>query len=68
MRNFLDPIELFDLVKSINARRKATMESEYLVLYYGCERKVVKKFSKELPDICVSVLPQAFIIKSVAEL
>lgn len=66
MGNFLDSVKLFDLIKSVDTRRKTSMECKYLVLYYSCQGKIVEEFSKEFPNISISVFPQTLIIKSVA--
>jgi hypothetical protein len=41
------------------------MEAENLIFNHSCEWQVVEEFCELFPDVCVAVLPQTFIIKSV---
>lgn len=41
------------------------MKTEDLVVDQGGERKVVKEVGKVLPDVCVSVFAQTFVVKAV---
>ena len=41
------------------------MKAEDISLYYCCQWEVVKKLSESKPYVCISILPQAFIIKAV---
>jgi hypothetical protein len=41
------------------------METENLSFNYGSQGEVIKKFCEMLPDICVTVLPQAFIVETI---
>jgi hypothetical protein len=43
------------------------MQTENLTLYEGGKRKIIEKVCKILPDVSISVLPQAFVIKTIAE-
>ena len=67
MRNFLDSVELSDLVKSVDRRRETSMEGENLVFNDSSEGKVVEKLCESFPDIGVSVLSEAFIIKAISK-
>ena len=42
------------------------MEAENLIFNNGCEWQVVEEFCELFPDVCVTVLPQTLIIKSVS--
>jgi|APAra0007618328_1042625.scaffolds.fasta_scaffold12291_3 hypothetical protein len=41
--------------------------SSNLTLYECCKREIIEKVRKILPHICISVFPQAFVIKTIAE-
>lgn len=41
------------------------MEAENLIFNNSCEWKVIEEFCELFPDVCVTVFPQALIIKSV---
>jgi hypothetical protein len=41
------------------------MQTENLTLYEGGKRKIIEKVCKILPDVSISVLPQAFVIKTI---
>jgi len=63
--DFHKTIKLFDLVEGIDTWRKSTVEAEDAILDNGCERQEVEEGCEVLPDIGVSILPQALIIKAV---
>lgn len=65
MRYLLDSIKLLDLIKSVNARRKASMETEDLLFNHSSQRQVVKKLCEALPNICIAVFAQTLVIESV---
>lgn len=67
MRNFLNSIELFNLIKSVNAWGKTTVKTENLTFDNSCQWKIIEKLSELFPYIGISVLSQTFIIKSIAK-
>jgi hypothetical protein len=58
---------LSDLVQSVNAGGKTTVETEDLAFNDGSQGEIVKKLSEHLPHVGVAVLPQTFIIEAVAD-
>ena len=44
------------------------METEDGVLYYGSQRKVVKKLSELFPNIGITIFTQALIIESISKI
>lgn len=67
MRNFLDSVELSDLIESVDGWRESSVETEDLTLDDGCQRKVIEEFGKLLPDVGVSVLSQALVIETISK-
>lgn len=65
MGHLLDSIELPDLVEGVNAGRKTTVKAEDLLFNHCGKWQVVKELSELLPHLCVTVLPQAFIVESI---
>lgn len=65
MRHFLDAIQSSDIIKRVNARRQAAVETENLIVDQGGEGKVVEQVGKVLPHVSVAVLAQAFVVKAV---
>jgi len=53
------------MVESVDGRGKSTVQAEDRILDKGGEGKVVKEVCKAFPDVCVAVLPQAFVIESI---
>lgn len=66
MRNFLNSIKLSDLIESVNAWGQTTMKTENLSFYDCSQRKVIEELCELFPNICISVFPQAFIIKTIS--
>jgi len=66
MGNLLNSIKLLDLIESVNAWRETTVKTENLSFYYCCQRQVIKELCELFPNICISVFPQAFIIKTIS--
>jgi hypothetical protein len=64
--DFLDAIELSDLIESIDRRRETTMKTEDLSFNHCCKRKIVEQLSESLPDICISILSQTLVIETIA--
>ena len=65
MRHFLHSVELSDLVKGVDTGGETSVETENLSFDDGSEWEVVKELGELLPDISVSVLPQAFIVETI---
>lgn len=65
MRNFLDSVKLSDLVKSVNAGRKTTMEAEDLTFYYCCKGQVIEELCELFPNVGISIFSKTFIVESV---
>lgn len=66
MRNFLNSVELSDLIEGVNTGRETSVKTENLTLNDCSQRKIIEKFCELFPDIGVSVLSQAFIIETIA--
>ena len=65
MRDFLNSIQLSNLLERVQGRRQTSVKGENLVLYNGCQWQQVKEVSKVFPDVDVSIFSEAFIIKAV---
>ncbi len=65
MRNFLESFEGSDVIKSLNAGWKSTMEAEKLIFDNGREGQVIEEFSEAFPDIWITIFAAAFIIEAV---
>ena len=65
MRDLLDPIQLPDLVQTVQTGRKTSMKTENLVFDHGGQREQVEEVREVLPNVGISVFPQAFIIESI---
>lgn len=68
MRHLLDPVQLPDLIQCFNTRGQASVHAEYLILDHSGQGQEVKKFSKDVPHIWVTVLAQALIVETIATL
>lgn len=67
MRNFLNAVQLADLVQSVNAWGKAAVKTENLALNDSSKRKVVKKLCEYFPHVGIPVLSEALIIKTITK-
>jgi hypothetical protein len=65
MGHLLYPIQRANVVKGINARGKATVQAEDLVLDKGGEGEEVEEVGEVLPYVCVAVLAKAFIVETI---
>jgi hypothetical protein len=65
MRHLLDAVQRPDVVKSVNAGRQATVQTEDLVVDECGQREVVEKICEVLPDIGVAVLAEALVVEAV---
>ena len=65
MGNLLDAIQRPDIVQSIDTRRQTAMQTEDLVVDERGERKIVEKVGEVLPNVCVTVLAQALVVKPI---
>jgi len=63
--HFLNAIELSNLVKSINAGRESSVQTENLFLNNCSQRKVVEEFCELLPDFSVAVLAQTLVVEAI---
>jgi len=65
MRDFHDSVKLLDLIEGVNTWRKTTMKAEDAAFNDGGQRQVIEQACEILPNIGISVLSQALIIKSI---
>lgn len=65
MRDFLEPLQGSDVVKSLDAGRKSTVKTEKLIFNNCSEGQEVEQFGETFPDIWVTVFPAAFVIESI---
>ena len=67
MRYLLNSIKLPNLIQGIDAGRKTSMETENLAFDNCCKREIVEKFCEVFPDISITILAKAFIIKAITK-
>ena len=65
VRSLLNPIELPNLVQSVDTWREAAVEAEDGVVDHGRQRQVVEQLGELLPNVRVSILAQAFVVEAV---
>lgn len=65
MRNFLDSVQLSDLIKGVDTGRETSMKTENLSFNDSCQGQVIEKLGELLPYVGVSILSQAFIIETI---
>ena len=65
MRHFLLAVYYFDFIKSIERRRKTSMNTENLVVNYCSKRKKIKYFCTISPNIHGSIFSEALVIEPV---
>ncbi len=65
--NFLDAVELADLVESVDGRRETSMQTENLTLDDCSQWQVIEKLGEGLPHICISVLAQALLVETISK-
>jgi hypothetical protein len=63
--HFLNSVELLNLVQAVKAGRETSMKTKDLVFNNCGQRQQVEQVGKVFPDIGVSVLPQALVIKTI---
>mmetsp|Transcript_33159 Transcript_33159/g.72296 ORF Transcript_33159/g.72296 Transcript_33159/m.72296 type:complete len:219 (+) Transcript_33159:322-978(+) len=63
--NFLDAVELPDVVQGVQRWRDASVHADDLILNYSSHRKVVEGVCEELPDFGTSVRPDALVKEAV---
>lgn len=56
MRNFLKPVQPFDLVHRLDKRRQTTMNSKNFIINDCCNWEVVKNIGKVLPNYGIAIL------------
>lgn len=65
MRNFLESIDVFDVVDHVQSRAKSAVHRKYLVVDYGADRKEVKNVCELLPDLWRAVFALALGVEAV---
>lgn len=65
MRDFLDSVQTADVVKSIDGRTQAAMQTKDLVFNERGQGEVVKEIGKVFPDIRVAILAQTLVVESI---
>ena len=65
VRSLLNPIELPNLVQSVDTWREAAVEAEDGVVDDSRQRQVVEQLGELLPNVRVSILAQAFVVEAV---
>mmetsp|Transcript_22016 Transcript_22016/g.45016 ORF Transcript_22016/g.45016 Transcript_22016/m.45016 type:complete len:282 (-) Transcript_22016:30-875(-) len=65
MGNFLHTVQVPRMIQGVDRRRQSTMEAENAICDNSCHWKVIKGVREVLPNIGITILSQAFIIKSV---
>ena len=65
MRHLLYSVQRPDVVKCVDAGRQTSMKTKDLIVDQSSQRKVVEKVREGLPDICISILPQTFIVETI---
>ena len=68
LRNFLHSVGSSNLVKTVYAWGQTTVQAEDLVFNDSSEGEVIEEFSENFPNIGISVLSHAFIVKSITKL
>lgn len=63
--DFLDAVELADLVERVDGRRETSVQTEDLALDHGSQRQVIEQFRERLPHIRISVLAQALVVETI---
>jgi hypothetical protein len=53
------------MIKRINRRRQASVKAEYAIRHHSRHWQVIKGIGKELPNIGISILSQAFVIETI---
>ena len=65
MGYLLDSVKGADVVECVNARREATMQTEYLIVNQSGQGKIVEEVCEEFPHVRIAVLSEAFVIEAV---
>lgn len=65
VRNLLYPIQITRVIERVNGGRKSAMQAEYAIRYHCRHGQIVKGIRKVLPDVGVSVLSKALIVKAI---
>jgi hypothetical protein len=65
VRDFLDSVQTADVVKSIDGRTQAAMQTKDLVFNERGQGEVVKEIGKVFPDIRVAILAQTLVVESI---
>lgn len=65
MRYFLYPIKRPNVIESVDAGRKATVQTEDLIVNQRSEREIIKQIRKVFPDVGIAVLSQALVVEAI---
>ena len=65
MRNFLDSVQLSDLIEGVDTGRETSMKTENLSFDYSGQGQVIEKLGELFPDVGISILSQTFIIEAI---
>ena len=65
MGHLLLPVDLADLVEGVDLRTEASVDTEYFVVNYRSQSKVVEDSRAVAPHVHRSVLAQALVVKAI---
>lgn len=65
MRYLLNTVKSSDVIESVDAGRKTTVETEDLVVDQGSQGKVVEEVGEVFPHVGVAILAQALVVESI---
>lgn len=65
VRHLLHSVERSNVVERVQSRAQATVEAKDGVVNRRSQWQVIKQVSEMLPDVCVSVLAQALVVKAI---
>lgn len=65
MGYLLYAVQSADVVEGVDAGRETAVKTEDLILDQGGERQEIEKIGEVLPDIRISVFPEALVVKAV---
>lgn len=63
--DLLNPVERTYVLKSVDTRRKASVQTKDLVLNQCGQREVVEEVGKEFPDIGIAVFAQTLVVEAI---
>jgi hypothetical protein len=65
VRHFLDSVERSNVVESVNARWKTTVQAEDLIVDQCSQGKVVEEVGEIFPNIGVAVFSETFVVEAI---